>query len=78
MTVKPTLGLGKQMLMLAGPSDHDSRPSKGIREEIYCEHDQRLLPDSLIGFASKKNYGGSTTLDCRSQNMVYLTTFDNH
>jgi hypothetical protein len=43
------------MLMLAGPSDHDLGPLEGIREDNDCEHDERLLPDLLIGFASKKN-----------------------
>ena len=43
--------------MLAGPSDHDSGPLEGIRKDIDCEHDERLLPDSLIGFASMKKLG---------------------
>jgi hypothetical protein len=43
------------MLMLARLSDHDSRQSEGIQKDIDCEHDERLFPDSLIGFASKKN-----------------------
>ena len=48
-------GLGKQMLMLTEPSDHDWEPSEGILECIDCEHDAKLLPDSLIGSTSKKN-----------------------
>jgi hypothetical protein len=47
--------LGKQMLMLAELSVHDWEPSEGIRKGIDCEHDEELLPDSLIGSASKKN-----------------------
>jgi hypothetical protein len=59
MTVKSMLRLewelGKQMLMLAGTSDHDWELSKRIQEGIDCVHDERLLSDSLIGSASKKN-----------------------
>jgi hypothetical protein len=59
MSVKSTLGLewelGKQMLMLAKPNDHDWEPWWGIREDIDCEYDERLLPNSLIGSTSKKN-----------------------
>jgi hypothetical protein len=59
MTVTSTLGLewglGKQMLMLAEPSDHDWEMSKGILEGIDCEHDAKLLLDPLIGSASTKN-----------------------
>jgi hypothetical protein len=43
------------MLTLAKLSDHDWDPSEGILEDIDCEHDVKLLPDSLIGYASKKN-----------------------
>ena len=43
------------MLTLVEPSDHDWEPSEGILEGIDCEHDAKLLPDSLIGSASKKN-----------------------
>jgi hypothetical protein len=64
-------GLGKQMLTLAKPSDHDWEPSEGILEGIDCEHDAKLLPNLLTGSTSKKNYGGFFTLDCRSQNKVY-------
>jgi hypothetical protein len=48
-------GLGKQMLTLAELNDHDWEPSKGILKGIDCEHDAKLLPDSLIGYASTKN-----------------------
>jgi hypothetical protein len=47
--------LGKQMLMLAELSVHDWEPSEGIWKGIDCEHDERLLPDSLTSSASKKN-----------------------
>ena len=47
--------LGKQMLMLAELSVHDWEPLEGIREGIDYEHDEVLLPDSLIGSTSKKN-----------------------
>ena len=59
MTVTPTLGLewglGKQMLMLAKPNNHDWEPLEGILEGIDCEQDAKLLVDLLISFASKKN-----------------------
>ena len=42
------------------------------------KHDVKLLPDSLIGYASTKNLGGFTTLDCRSLNRAHLIAFDNH
>ena len=41
--------------MLAKPNDHDLDPLEGIHEGIDCEHDVKLLPNSLIGSASKKN-----------------------
>ena len=81
MTMRSTLGLewglGKQMLTLAEPSDHDWEPLEGILKGIDCEHDVKLLLDSLIGSNSKKNQGGSATLDCRSLNKVHLNAFDN-
>jgi hypothetical protein len=59
MTVTSALGLewglGKQMLMLTKPSDHDWETTEGILEGIDCEHDAKLLPDPLIGSASTKN-----------------------
>ena len=64
--------------MLVGLSSHDLELPEGTRKGIDCENDERLLPDSLIGFASKKNYGASATLDSRFQNMVCLTAFDSH
>jgi hypothetical protein len=78
MTLTLTLGLVKQMLMLAELSDHDWEMSEGILEGIDCEHDVKLLPDPLIGSTSTKNYGGYATLGCRSLNKVHLTVFDNH
>jgi hypothetical protein len=58
MTVTSTLGLewglGKQMLMLAELSNHDSETSKGIIEGIDCENDAKLLLDPLIGYAFTK------------------------
>jgi hypothetical protein len=41
--------------MLAGPSDHDMGPLKGIWEDIDFEHDEKLLPNLLTGSTSKKN-----------------------
>jgi hypothetical protein len=43
------------MLMLAKLSDHDWDPSNGILEGIDYEPDVKLIPNSLVGSASKKN-----------------------
>ena len=59
MTMTSTLelewGLGKQMLALSKPSDHDLETLEGILAGIGCEHDAKLLPNPLIGSASTKN-----------------------
>ena len=48
-------GIGEQMLTLAELSDHDCDSSEGILEGIDCEPDVKLLLDSFVGFAPKKN-----------------------
>jgi hypothetical protein len=59
MIVKSTLAieweLGKRGMVQDGLSDHDLEPVEEIWEGIDCEHDEELLPDSLVGYASMKN-----------------------
>ena len=70
---------GKKKLALEwGLGRHDSEPAKEIRVGIDCEHEEELLPNSPVGSTSMRNWGGFTTLDCRSLSMVHLTTSNNH
>ena len=63
--------LGKQMLTLVELNVHDQELSEEIWKGIDCEHDEKLLPDSLTGSTSKKNQGGSSIPDCMSQNTAH-------
>jgi hypothetical protein len=59
MTVKPTLAVewerSKRGMVQDGLSDHDLEPVEEIHEGIDSEHDEGLLPDSSVGYASMKN-----------------------
>ena len=43
LTLRLEWGLGKQMLMLVEPSDHDWEQLEEIREGVDCKHDANLL-----------------------------------
>jgi hypothetical protein len=62
------------MPMLAELND----PDYEIWEGIDFGHDVGLLPDSWVDSASKKNYGGFATQDCRSQRKVHFLASYNH
>jgi hypothetical protein len=66
-------GLDK-MMTLAKPSVHEFDMSKEISEDSDFEHVELLL-DS-VDSASKRNLGGSSTLDYKSQNMAHWTAFE--
>ena len=61
-----------------GLGRHDFEPAEEICEGIDYEHDKELFLDSLAVSASMRNWGGSTTLDCRSLNKVHLIASKNH
>ena len=58
MTMSTTLGLKwglDKMMTLAEPSNHDFDMMEGILDDIDFESDLKLLLDSLVGSASKRN-----------------------
>jgi hypothetical protein len=59
-----------KMMTLDEPSVHDFDMSEEILEDIDFEHVELLL-DLWVDSASKRNYGGSSTLDYMSQNMTH-------
>jgi hypothetical protein len=63
-----------KMMMLAEPSIHDFDMSEEILKGIDFEHEELLL-GLWVGSASRRNLGGSSTLDCKTQNMGHLTAF---
>jgi hypothetical protein len=58
--------LDKQMVELSMMADTDS------------ELEWNYLLDSVANFASKRNLGDSTTLDCKFQKRVHLWIFYTH
>ena len=75
MTLGLEWGLNKKMT-LAEPSVLDF----DMKEEILKENDSELvelLLDSWAGSASKRNQDGSSTLDCKTQNIGHLIAFEN-
>ena len=73
MTVLMTLGLEwglDKMMTLAEPSVHDFDKNEEILKDIDFENVELLL-DLWVGSASKRNLGGSSTLDYMSQNMAH-------
>jgi len=56
----------------------DFEPVKGIHEDINYELNLRLPLDLEVDFASKRNWDGSTILDCKSQQKVHLLVSYNH
>jgi hypothetical protein len=70
MTVSMTLGLESgldKMMTLAESSVHDFVDKKEkILEDIDFEHVEFLLDLWWVDFASKRNLGGSSTLDYMS------------
>jgi hypothetical protein len=65
------------MMTLAEPSIHDFDKKEKILEDIDFEHVELLLDLWWVGSASKRNLGGSFTLDYMSQNMAHWTAFKN-
>ena len=49
MTVTTTLALEWELI------GHDSQPGEEIREDIDCDHDEELPPDSLVDSTSIRN-----------------------
>jgi hypothetical protein len=80
MIVSMTLGLEwglDKMMTLAEQSIHDFDMKEEILNDIDFEHVELLL-DSWAGFASRRNWGGSSTLDCKTQKMACWTAFENY
>jgi hypothetical protein len=59
-------------------SNHDSKSVEEIWDGIDFEHNEWLFLDSSVGSIFIRNWGGSTTLDCRSPSKVHLIASYNH
>jgi hypothetical protein len=70
MIVSMMLGLDK-MMTLAELSVHDFDKKEKILEDSDFEHVELLLDLWWVDSTSKRNLGGSSTLDYMSQNMAH-------
>jgi hypothetical protein len=70
MTLGLVWGLDK-MMTLAEPSIHDFDKKEKILEDSDFDHVELLFDLWWVDSASKRNLGGSFTLDYMSQNMAH-------
>jgi hypothetical protein len=70
MTLGLEWGLDK-MMTLVEPSVHDFDKKEKILEDIDFKHVELLLDLWWVDSTSKRNLGGSSTLDYMSQNMAH-------